>query len=389
MKKQAFHQFFKGLKGIPFEVSYWDDSVESFGEGEPRFKLIFREEVSITKFIKEPVMTFGEGYMNGHIEVEGSLEDLLKVANLNHSVFWSRAISGWNKLISIGKQKENVQHHYDVGNAFYALWLDPSMSFSCAYFRTPEDSLEQAQKQKIDHVLRKLQLKSGEALLDIGCGWGGLIIRAALEYGVKAKGITLSEEQYKKVQERIIENGLEGQVEVELISYQELYAPAAGAYDKISSVGMFEHVGQANYPLFMKAVDRLLKDQGLAVLHTITHPTEQKPDPWIEKYIFPGGYIPSLREIVALLPDYNFHPTDIESLRIHYAMTLDQWADAYDAHEDQVREMYGERFVRMWRLYLRASASAFRRDGINLQQIVFTKGLNNHLALTRDFLYNG
>ncbi|QGQ99555.1 class I SAM-dependent methyltransferase [Paenibacillus psychroresistens] len=389
MKKKAFHQFFKGLKGIPFEVSYWDDSKENFGEGEPRFKLIFREEVSLAKFIKEPVMTFGEGYMNGHIEVEGSLEEMLKLANINHSVFWTKAITRWNKLTSIGKQKENVQHHYDVGNAFYAIWLDPSMSYSCAYFKTPEDSLEQAQKQKIDHVLRKLQLKSGETLLDIGCGWGGLIIRAALEYGVKAKGITLSEEQYKKVQERIIENGLQGQVEVELISYQELAAPATGAYDKISSVGMFEHVGQANYPHFMKAVDRLLKDQGVAVLHTITHPIEQKPDPWIEKYIFPGGYIPSLREIVNLLPEYNFHVTDIESLRIHYAMTLDHWADAYDAHEDQVREMYGEKFVRMWRLYLRASASAFRRDGINLHQIVFTKGLNNQLALTRDFLYNG
>jgi cyclopropane-fatty-acyl-phospholipid synthase len=222
--------------------------------------------------------------------------------------------------------------------------------------------------------------------LDIGCGWGGLIIRAAQQYGVKAKGITLSEEQYKKVQERIVENGLQGQVEVELIDYREL--TATSPFDKISSVGMFEHVGQANYPHFMKAIDRLLKNQGLALLHTITHPTEEKPDPWIEKYIFPGGYIPSLREIVALLPEYNFHPTDIESLRIHYAMTLDCWVKAYEAHVDQVKEMYGERFVRMWRLYLRGSAASFRQEGMNLHQIVFTKSFNNDLALTRDFLYN-
>jgi cyclopropane-fatty-acyl-phospholipid synthase len=388
MKKQAFNQFFKGLKGIPFLVSYWDNTIETFGEGTPKFNLIFREEVSLAKFIKEPVMTFGEGYMNGQIDVEGKLEDLLQAAHLNHSVFWSKALNQWGKLPSIRKQKEQVQHHYDVGNAFYALWLDPSMSYSCAYFKSSEDTLEQAQKQKIDHILRKLQLKSGETLLDIGCGWGGLIIRAAQQYGVKAKGITLSQEQHKKVEERIIENGLQGQVEVELMDYRELADASASTFDKISSVGMFEHVGQANYPHFMKAVNRLLKDQGIALLHTITHPTEQKPDPWIEKYIFPGGYIPSLREIIALLPNYNFHPTDIESLRIHYAMTLDHWAEAYEAHVDQVREMYGERFVRMWRLYLRGSAAAFRQDGINLHQIVFTKGLNNQLALTRDFLYN-
>lgn len=388
MKKQVFQQFFKNLKGTSFQVIYWDGSVETFGEGIAKFKLVFREQVSISQFIKEPVLSFGEGYMNGHIDVEGELEDVIQAANLNKSVFWSRALSGWAKLPSMRKQKEFVQHHYDVGNGFYSLWLDPSMSYSCAYFKTPEDTLEQAQLQKIDHTLRKLQLKSGETLLDIGCGWGGLIIRAAQKYGVKAKGITLSEEQFKKVQERIIEHGLQDQVEVELIDYRELAAATPSTFDKISSVGMFEHVGQANYPHFMKAVNRLLKPQGLALLHTITHPTEQKPDPWIEKYIFPGGYIPSLREIMALLPDYDFHPIDIESLRIHYAMTLDHWANAYEANVEQVREMYGERFVRMWRLYLRASAAAFRQEGINLHQIVFTKGLNNQLALTRDFLYN-
>jgi cyclopropane-fatty-acyl-phospholipid synthase len=388
MKKQVFQQFFKGLKGTSFEVTYWDGETEAFGGGPAKFKLVFREQISISQFIKEPVLSFGEGYMNGIIDVEGELEDVIKAANLNKSVFWSKALSGWAKLPSMRKQKEFVQHHYDVGNGFYSLWLDPTMSYSCAYFKTPKDTLEQAQNQKIDHTLRKLQLKKGETLLDIGCGWGGLIIRAALKYGVKAKGITLSEEQYKKVRERIVEYDLQGQVEVELIDYRDLAAATPNAFDKISSVGMFEHVGQANYPHFMKAVKGLLKPQGLALLHTITHPTEQKPDPWIEKYIFPGGYIPSLREIIALLPDYDFHPTDIESLRIHYAMTLDHWANAFEANVEQVREMYGERFVRMWRLYLRASAIAFRQEGINLHQIVFTKGLNNELALTRDFLYN-
>jgi cyclopropane-fatty-acyl-phospholipid synthase len=388
VKKYAFRQFLKGIQGTAFQIVFWDGDVESFGEGQPRFKLLFKEEISLSKFIKQPVLSFGEGYMNGHIEIEGSLDDVIQAANLNQNKFWSKAIGRWAALPSMSKQKDNVQHHYDVGNAFYSLWLDESMSYSCAYFKTQDDTLEQAQLQKIDHILRKLQLKPGETLLDIGSGWGGLIIRAAQQYGVKAKGITLSEEQYRKTQERIIENGLQGQVEVALQDYRELAAAQVESYDKICSVGMFEHVGQANYPHFMQAVDRLLKDQGLALLHTITHPIEQKPDPWIEKYIFPGGYIPSLREIITLLPNYNFHPTDIESLRIHYAMTLDHWSKRYEDHVDEVREMYGEVFVRMWRLYLRGSAAAFRGEGTNLHQIVFTKGLNNRLALTRDYLYN-
>ena len=172
MKKQVFQQFFKGLKGTSFQVIYWDRSTEIFGEGIAKFKLIFHEQVSLVKFIKEPVLSFSEGYMNGLIDIEGELEDVIQAANLNQSVFWTRALSRWAKLPSMLKQKENVQHHYDVGNTFYSLWLDPSMSYSCAYFKTPDDTLAQAQLQKIDHILRKLQLKSGETLLDIGCGWG-------------------------------------------------------------------------------------------------------------------------------------------------------------------------------------------------------------------------
>jgi cyclopropane-fatty-acyl-phospholipid synthase len=386
MNHFLLHKFFNGLKGVPFQITYWDGTSQSYGDGEPRFKLIFHQEIKMAQFIKEPVLTFGESYMNGLIDIDGEIEDVILAANMNPDMFWSKLLGRLPKLPSMRKQKEDVQHHYDVGNGFYALWLDESMMYSCAYFRTKEDTLEQAQLQKIDHILRKLQLQPGETLLDIGSGWGGLIIRAAQQYGVKAKGITLSEEQYKKTQERIIEQGLQGQVEVALQDYRELAATKT-TFDKISSVGMFEHVGQANYPHFMKAVEALLQDQGLALLHTITHATESKPDPWIEKYIFPGGYIPSLREIITLLPDYDFQLMDVESLRLHYGMTLDHWSERYEKHVDQVREMYGERFVRMWRLYLRASAASFRHGGTNLHQILFSKGLNNQIALTREHLY--
>lgn len=385
MQKYLFQQFFSKITSVPFRVVFWDGTTDNYGEGEPRFTLIFHEKVPFGNFVKQPSLAFGEAYMNRAIEIEGAIEDVIRAATSNRSMIWSETLTRLSKL-SMRKQQENVQHHYDVGNDFYALWLDETMSYSCAYFRTPEDTLEQAQLQKIDHVLRKLQLKKGETLLDIGSGWGWLIIRAAQQYGVKATGITLSEEQFKKTRERIAELGLSGQVDVELMDYRDL-AKTGRTFDKIASVGMFEHVGQDHYPEFMKSVQALLKEGGLMLLHTITHMKEEPGDPWILKYIFPGGYIPSLREVIHLLPEYDFHTMDVENLRMHYAMTLDRWAERFDQHEAKVREMYDEKFVRMWRLYLRSSAAFFRIGGLSIHQMLFSKGINNQLPLTRDYLY--
>jgi len=259
--------------------------------------------------------------------------------------------------------------------------------YSFAYFCSPEDSLYQAQLQKIDYILKKLQLHQGETLLDIGCGWGWLIIRAAQQYGVKALGITLSEEQYTKTKQRIAQLGLTGQVDVKLIDYRTFAESNGGKFNKVVSVRMVEHVGKANLPKYMEAVDKLLVPEGISALHCITGKIEMPCNRWIRKYIFPGGYIPSIRELIWLLPENDFHLLDAESLRLHYAKTLEHWAKNFEKNVDCIQEKYGERFIKMWRLYLNSCAASFRASDLDIHQIIFSKGINNELPMTRNYLY--
>jgi len=388
LEKKMLQQLFKLIKDGSFVVVFWDGSEEKYGEGPPFFKLKIRNRFIARNLVKNPSLVFCEAYMDGQIELEGEIAEVIKLIHLNKE-FIEKFTDGKvaQKVASvlinyIEKQKKDVQYHYDIGNDFFRLWLDPTMSYSCAYFRSPSDSLENAQIQKIDYSLKKLQLSAGETLLDIGCGWGYLIIRAVQQYGVRATGITVSKEQYEKTRERISEMQLDHSIEVLLMDYRELIKTGR-KFSKIISIGMFEHVGRSNMTLYMAALRDLLEQGGLSLLHTITHPVEGPVNPWIEKYIFPGGYIPSLREIVWLLPDYDFHVLDIESLRMHYAMTLDRWAERFEVNVNKVRELYGERFVRMWRLYLRSCAASFRYSGLSIYQILFSKGLVNDLPLTR------
>jgi len=395
LQKTLVRKLFERVQGKGFSVQYWDGTTDRFGRGTPRFKLILRDPAVLPRVLKEPELGFGEAYMEGRVEVEGDLRELVRTAieyrnalgESRKALFALKAAQMLPWRNSPARQKKDVQYHYDIGNEFYSLWLDETMSYSCAYFKSPNDSLHQAQLQKVDHTLRKLQLKPGHTLLDIGSGWGWLIVRAAQQHGVRALGITLSEQQVAETRKRIADLGLTGQVEAELMDYRTL-ADSGRTFDRVVSVGMFEHVGRANLPVYMAAVAKMLKPGGLSLLHTITHMTEDPVNPWIEKYIFPGGYIPSLRETIWLLPEYDFHVLDVESLRLHYAMTLERWAENYDRNYTRVVEQFGERFARMWRLYLHSCAASFRVSGLDIHQILFSKGLNNDLPLTRQHLYD-
>ena len=289
------------------------------------------------------------------------------------------------KNIAKNRSKDNIQHHYDLGNDFFSLWLDPSMTYSCAYFEQDDDPLDIAQQQKNCHILRKLCLRPGDRLLDIGSGWGQLVIQAARDYGVRATGITLSQEQFEASRDQIARLGLGHLAEVRMLDYRDLDGKNE-QFDRIASVGMLEHVGQASLPQFMDKLEHLLAPGGLTLLHNITATREGLPNTWTEKYIFPGGYIPSLRELVSLLPEHDFHLLHLESLRRHYALTLDRWHENYSRHIDEVENRYGRRFSRMWNLYLLASAASFR-SGLELYQMVFSKGLCEDVPLTFKFIY--
>lgn len=284
--------------------------------------------------------------------------------------------------VSKKNQEKEVTSHYDIGNDFYRLWLDDTLSYSCGYFKTPEDSLYDAQKNKVDHILEKLHLEEDMTLLDIGCGWGYLLMEAAKKYKIHGTGITLSQEQYKEFSRRIGEEGLSEYLSVELMDYRDL--PQMGKrFDRVVSVGMVEHVGRENYQLFTDCVDKVLKEGGLYLLHFISVLKEHPGDAWIKKYIFPGGVVPSLREMLSCAAEDNFHTLDVENLRLHYNRTLLCWEKNFREHIDEVRQMFDERFVRMWDLYLSACAATFHNGIIDIHQILSTKGINNDLPMIR------
>jgi cyclopropane-fatty-acyl-phospholipid synthase len=369
--------------------------VHTYGDGSGE-QIVFKVVNKNTplKLAVDPDLFLGEAYMNGEIELErGTIYDLLALlmANAEHRPVPAavrlaekarRAMKRAHQYNPVGKAKSNVAHHYDLSGALYDLFLDRDRQYSCAYFETPTSSLEDAQLAKKRHLAAKLDIKPGMRVLDIGSGWGGLGLYLAETCGASVVGVTLSEEQHKLSNERARQRSMADRADFRLLDYRHLNEP----FDRIVSVGMFEHVGVGHYKEFFRKCRHLLKKDGVAVLHSINRSNGPgATSAWIKKYIFPGGYIPALSEVLPHIEANGLYVTDIEILRLHYAETLREWAKRFRANRDRAKEIYDERFCRMWEFYLAASETAFRYFGMNNFQIQFC--LNQHaLPTTRNYM---
>lgn len=376
--------FMSKFDEYPFNVII-NGEAHLIGKGTPAFTVIFHKNPSVNALLTSTSIALGEAYMHGDIEIEGELYNALYYFMGQMGKF-STDKKALKKLIFTASTKKNqkkeVSSHYDIGNEFYKLWLDETMSYSCGYFKSEDDSLYEAQCNKVNRILEKLYLQEGMSLCDIGCGWGFLLIEAAKKYKVHGVGITLSTEQKKKFEERIKQEQLEEYLTVELMDYRDLDSLGM-KFDRVVSVGMIEHVGRENYELFMNCVKKSLKPGGIFLLHYISALLEHPGDAWVKKYIFPGGVIPSLREIINIAGDLRFYTVDVESLRRHYNKTLLHWNANFQKHREEVVEMFDEEFARMWELYLCSCAATFKNGIIDLHQIIFTNDVNNDLPMTR------
>ena len=346
------------------------------------------------RIVTHPYLAFGEAYMDGALTIEkGTIYDALDLAARNmgqlNTFPLQRLRDSFRRLLAfietynpVERARQNVAHHYDLSGALYDLFLDADRQYSCAYFRTDNDSLEVAQHNKKAHIAAKLLLKPGQKVLDIGSGWGGMGLYLAQSADVDVTGVTLSVEQQKLSEERAKAAGLGNKVSFHLRDYRE----EPGKYDRIVSVGMFEHVGVAHYRAFFAKVRDLLADDGVMLLHSIGRMgPPYGPNPWMKKYIFPGGYTPSLSEVLAAVERAGLWVTDVEILRLHYAKTLRQWRRRFAANRDKARALYDERFCRMWEFYLAGSEVAFRHMGQMVFQMQIAKRVDA-VPLTRDYM---
>lgn len=376
--------YLKNIIPVSFAVIQ-EGEEQRIGSGEPEFTVTVNKMPPAKEFLTSTSLALGEAYMRGDIEVDKDLYEVLNLFLGQMGKFTTDKVK-LKKLMATSKtkanQKKEVQSHYDLGNDFYKLWLDETLSYSCAYFKNETDTLCEAQKNKVEHILQKLQLEEGMTLADIGCGWGFLLIEAAKKYHIKGTGITLSEEQRGLFEERIKEEHLEEQLSVRLMDYRDL-PKLKQTFDRVVSVGMIEHVGRDNYEEFLRCVHAVLNPGGLFLLHFISALEEHPGDAWVKKYIFPGGMVPSLREIINLMPEYHFYTLDVESLRRHYNRTLLCWRENFGKHRETIEQERGTEFVRMWELYLCACAATFQNGIIDLHQILMSKGINNELPMLR------
>ncbi len=364
-----------------------------FGDGTgPRVVVRFVSALAQLAVLFDPELRLGEAYMDGSFVVEaGSIADFVGLVMREEAdqPVWAWPLAAlrytWRRITQLnlrGRSRRNVAHHYDLDGRLYSLFLDSDRQYSCAYFETPEDSLDDAQLAKKRHLAAKLLIDQGHRVLDIGCGWGGLALYMAELCDAKVTGITLSHEQFGVARGRASERGLAGSVDFEAVDYRDINE----RFDRIVSVGMFEHVGVNFYDRFFAKCADVLADDGVMLLHSIGRSTgPSATSAWISKYIFPGGYIPAMSEVMRAVERAGLLVTDIEILRLHYAETLKAWRDRFMAHREDAERLYDARFVRMWEFYLACSEMAFRHQNMMVFQLQLAKR-QGVVPITRDYI---
>ena len=356
----------------------------------PVARVTFASRKSLLSILADPWVRFGDSYSDGTLTIEGDLVELLETIYRSSAMGdkpsrMRRAVDLLHRphRNTLAGSRDNIHHHYDIGNPFYSLWLGSTMAYTCAYYPTPAATLDEAQTAKMDHVCRKLRLRSGESVVEAGCGWGTLALHMARHYGVRVRAFNISHEQVAYARERAAREGLAGKVEY----VEDDYRSISGHYDAFVSVGMLEHVGVRNYPTLGRIARACLGSNGRGLIHSIGRNHPARLQPWIEKRIFPGAYPPALSEMSQIFEPSDLSVLDIENLRLHYAQTLRHWLALYEAAADRVRAMFDEKFVRMWRLYLAGSVAGFSTGTLQLFQVVFATAENNDVPWTRAHLY--
>ena len=372
------------------EFTLWSGERIAPAGVEPVCRVRIGSRATLMSILTDPGVRFPDAYCDGRVEIEGDLVRLLESVYLAGERApvpspLARLLGRLRRphVNTLAGSRSNIHHHYDIGNAFYELWLGQTMAYTCAYYPTAESSLDQAQIAKMDHVCRKMRLRAGEHVVEAGCGWGTLALHMARHYGVKVRAFNISREQVAYARERAEREGLAGQVEY----VQDDYRNISGRYDAFVSVGMLEHVGVENYEGLGAVVARSLGENGRGLIHSIGRNYPAPMQPWIEKRIFPGACPPSLAQMARIFEPHNLSILDVENLRLHYAQTLRHWLERFELAGDRVQQMFDATFVRMWRMYLAGSVAAFTTGTLQLFQVVFATAHNNDLPRTRAHLY--
>ena len=373
----------------PLRVTLWNGESIFTGVSDAMGCIRIADRSALLKLFINPELYFGEAYVDGSVEVDGDLVKLLEVAYRGMEL---ASFRGRLRLFTsldrprsnaMAAARDNIHHHYDLGNEFYRLWLDREMLYTCAYFPTPDVTLEQAQVAKMDHVCRKLRLRPGDTVVEAGCGWGALALHMATRYGAQVRAFNISREQIAYARARARAMGVGKRVEF----MEDDYRNISGTYDAFVSVGMLEHVGRDHYGELGRVIGRCLPRNGRGILHSIGQDQPALLNAWIEKRIFPGAYPPTLREMLAILEPQQLSVLDVENLRLHYALTLEHWLRRFEDARERVSRMYDERFVRTWRLYLAGSLAAFNTGNLQLFQVLFVRAASNDVPWTRAHLY--